>query len=80
LVLHVDSLPVTNTKGLHFFVIVVTIIVVIIAFDAIFRNEKLEAEAKSAAEKFDEITKKWEYALSKEIPQDLHAVRTIIYY
>lgn len=40
------------------------------------RNEKLEAEAKSATEKFDEITKKWEYALSKEIPQDLNAMLT----
>lgn len=38
------------------------------------RNEKLEAEAKSATEKFEEITKKWEYALSKEIPQDLHSM------
>jgi len=38
------------------------------------RNEKLEAEAKSATEKFEEITKKWEYALSKEIPQDLNAM------
>merc|ERR1711988_730360 len=36
------------------------------------RNEKLEGEAKSAMEKFEEITKKWEFALSKEIPQDLH--------
>lgn len=40
------------------------------------RNEKLEAEAKSATEKFEEITKKWEYALSKEIPQDLNAMLT----
>ncbi|XP_032232774.1 dynein regulatory complex protein 1 isoform X2 [Nematostella vectensis] len=40
------------------------------------RNEKLEAEIKSAAEKFEEITKKWEYALSKEIPQDLHSMLT----
>ncbi|KAL9962962.1 hypothetical protein ACROYT_G032120 [Oculina patagonica] len=38
------------------------------------RNEKLEAEAKSATEKFEEITKKWEYALSKEIPQDLNSM------
>lgn len=40
------------------------------------RNEKLEAEAKSATEKFEEITKKWEYALSKEIPQDLNSMLT----
>ncbi|KAJ7361796.1 DNA replication checkpoint protein Drc1 [Desmophyllum pertusum] len=38
------------------------------------RNEKLEAEAKSATEKFEEVTKKWEYALSKEIPQDLNSM------
>lgn len=38
------------------------------------RNDKLEAEAKSAIEKFEEITKKWEYALSKEIPQDLNSM------
>ncbi|XP_044181862.1 LOW QUALITY PROTEIN: dynein regulatory complex protein 1-like [Acropora millepora] len=38
------------------------------------RNEKLEAEAKSAIEKFEEITKKWEYALLKEIPQDLNSM------
>ncbi|PAA49317.1 hypothetical protein BOX15_Mlig033113g3, partial [Macrostomum lignano] len=36
------------------------------------RREKLEAEAKAATEKFDDITKKWEIALQKEIPQDLH--------
>ncbi|EDO36670.1 predicted protein, partial [Nematostella vectensis] len=44
--------------------------------EAARRNEKLEAEIKSAAEKFEEITKKWEYALSKEIPQDLHSMLT----
>ena len=64
------------------------------------RVERLEAEAKAAAEKFEEvnilvilysqlsnkflwfsilstliqITKKWDYALSKEVPQDLFAV------
>ncbi|KAK2156744.1 hypothetical protein LSH36_206g03032 [Paralvinella palmiformis] len=36
------------------------------------RKEKLDAEAKSGAERFDDITKKWESALQKEIPQDLH--------
>lgn len=36
------------------------------------RREKLEAEAKAGAERFEEITKKWESALQKEIPQDLH--------
>ncbi|ELU08983.1 hypothetical protein CAPTEDRAFT_182544 [Capitella teleta] len=36
------------------------------------RKEKLEAEAKAGAEKFEEITKKWETALQKEIPQELH--------
>lgn len=36
------------------------------------RKEKLEAEAKAGSEKFEEITKKWESALQKEIPQDLH--------
>ncbi|KAK3706560.1 hypothetical protein RRG08_055000 [Elysia crispata] len=36
------------------------------------RKEKLESEAKSAAERFDEITKKWESALQKEVPQSLH--------
>ncbi|GFR65867.1 dynein regulatory complex protein 1-like [Elysia marginata] len=36
------------------------------------RKEKLEQEAKSAAERFDEITKKWESALQKEVPQSLH--------
>ncbi|RMZ94279.1 Dynein regulatory complex 1 [Brachionus plicatilis] len=36
------------------------------------RKERLEQEAKSAAEKFEEIVKKWETAQSKEIPQELH--------
>jgi len=36
------------------------------------RKEKLEAEAKSASERFEEITKKWESALQKEVPQSLH--------
>ncbi|XP_028408430.1 dynein regulatory complex protein 1-like [Dendronephthya gigantea] len=38
------------------------------------RIEKLEAELKAAVEKFDEITKKWSQALSKEIPQDLQTM------
>ncbi|XP_076456963.1 dynein regulatory complex protein 1-like [Babylonia areolata] len=36
------------------------------------RKEKLEQEAKSSAERFEEITKKWESALQKEVPQSLH--------
>jgi dynein regulatory complex protein 1 len=40
------------------------------------RKEKLEAEAKAGAERFDEITKKWELSLQKEIPQDLHEMLT----
>ncbi|XP_065062608.1 dynein regulatory complex protein 1-like [Rhopilema esculentum] len=36
------------------------------------RIEKLETEAKSAVDKFEEITKKWDLASSKETPQDLH--------
>jgi len=36
------------------------------------RKEKLEAEAKAGSERFEEITKKWESSLQKEIPQDLH--------
>jgi len=35
------------------------------------RLEKLEAEAKSAVDKFEEITKKWDLALSKDTPQGL---------
>ncbi|CAF0707498.1 unnamed protein product [Brachionus calyciflorus] len=36
------------------------------------RKERLEQEAKSATEKFEEIVKKWETAQSKDIPQELH--------
>lgn len=36
------------------------------------RKEKLEQEAKSSTERFEEITKKWESALQKEVPQSLH--------
>ncbi|KAL8576042.1 hypothetical protein ACOMHN_052060 [Nucella lapillus] len=36
------------------------------------RKEKLEQEAKSSAERFEEITKKWESSLQKEVPQSLH--------
>ncbi|BFZ20885.1 hypothetical protein BsWGS_23923 [Bradybaena similaris] len=36
------------------------------------RKEKLDNEAKSAAERFDEISKKWESALMKELPHALH--------
>ncbi|XP_067665435.1 dynein regulatory complex protein 1-like [Haliotis asinina] len=36
------------------------------------RKERLEQEAKSGAERFEEITKKWESALQKEVPQSLH--------
>ncbi|KAK7091693.1 dynein regulatory complex protein 1-like [Littorina saxatilis] len=36
------------------------------------RKERLEQEAKSSAERFEEITKKWESALQKEVPQSLH--------
>eukprot|EP00794_Sanderia_malayensis_P011982 gene11982-13220_t len=36
------------------------------------RIERLEAEAKSAIDKFEEVTKKWDLALSKESPQELH--------
>ncbi|CAB4036423.1 Hypothetical predicted protein, partial [Paramuricea clavata] len=38
------------------------------------RIEKLEAESKAAVEKFEEITKKWSQALSREIPQDLQTM------
>lgn len=41
------------------------------------RKDRLEQEAKSAGEKFDEIVKKWEIAQSKEIPQELHEVSDI---
>lgn len=36
------------------------------------RKERLEQEAKSGSERFEEITRKWETALQKEIPQSLH--------
>ncbi|XP_060564284.1 dynein regulatory complex protein 1-like [Ruditapes philippinarum] len=36
------------------------------------RKERLEQEAKSGADRFEEITKRWESALQKEIPQSLH--------
>ena len=36
------------------------------------RKERLEQEAKSANEKFEEIVKKWETAHSKDVPQELH--------
>ena len=39
------------------------------------RKEKLEQEAKSSAEKFEEIVKKWETSHSKWIPQELHEVK-----
>ncbi|KAL7888783.1 hypothetical protein AOLI_G00037570 [Acnodon oligacanthus] len=35
------------------------------------RVEKLENEAKSSLEKFDEVTRKWTVATAKTIPQDL---------
>ena len=37
-----------------------------------FRNEKLEAEAKAGMERFEEITKRWDQASNREVPQDLH--------
>ncbi|CAG5124713.1 unnamed protein product [Candidula unifasciata] len=36
------------------------------------RKEKLENEAKSASERFEEISKKWDTALLKEVPHALH--------
>lgn len=36
------------------------------------RKEKLEAEAKAGLEKFEDISKKWELALQKELAHDLH--------
>merc|ERR1712226_1002911 len=36
------------------------------------RAERLESEAKTAHERFEEITKRWQAADMKEIPQDLH--------
>lgn len=41
------------------------------------RKEKLEQEAKSSNEKFEEIVKKWETANTKWIPQELYEVKTI---
>lgn len=38
------------------------------------RKERLEGEAKAGGERFEEITRKWESALQKEIPQDLYEV------
>lgn len=40
--------------------------------DARLRKERLEQEAKTANEKFEEIVKKWETAQTKDIPQELH--------
>eukprot|EP00112_Aurelia_sp_Birch-Aquarium-sp1_P006706 Seg1734.8 transcript_id=Seg1734.8/GoldUCD/mRNA.D3Y31 product="Dynein regulatory complex protein 1" protein_id=Seg1734.8/GoldUCD/D3Y31 len=40
------------------------------------RIEKLAAEAKSAVDKFEEVTKKWDLALSKDTPQTLHEMLT----
>ncbi|RDD44726.1 Dynein regulatory complex protein 1 [Trichoplax sp. H2] len=36
------------------------------------KREKLEAEAKSASERFEEINGMWEVALAKKIPQELN--------
>ncbi|XP_013068479.2 dynein regulatory complex protein 1-like [Biomphalaria glabrata] len=36
------------------------------------RKEKLDSEAKSGLERFEEITKKWDLALQKDVPQTLH--------
>ncbi|XP_071803917.1 dynein regulatory complex protein 1-like [Asterias amurensis] len=36
------------------------------------RNEKLEAEAKAGLERFEEITKKWEQANTRDLPMELH--------
>ncbi len=38
----------------------------------VFRNEKLEAEAKAGLERFEEITKKWEQANTRDLPMELH--------
>ena len=38
------------------------------------RKDKLDAEAKASAERFDEITKKWEVVLQREVPQELQEV------
>lgn len=42
------------------------------------RKEKLEQEAKSSNEKFEEIVKKWETANTKWIPQELYEVKISI--
>lgn len=42
--------------------------------DARLRRERLDQEAKTANEKFEEIVKKWESAQTKDIPQELHEV------
>ena len=44
------------------------------------RKERLEQEAKSANEKFEEIVKKWETAQTKDIPQELHEVSFLFLY
>ena len=41
------------------------------------RKERLDQEAKSANEKFEEIVKKWETAQTKDIPQELHEVGNV---
>ncbi|XP_071491809.1 dynein regulatory complex protein 1-like [Diadema antillarum] len=38
------------------------------------RDEKLEAEAKAGMERFEEITKRWEQANGRDIPQELHEI------
>lgn len=38
------------------------------------RKAKLEEEVKIATEKFDEITKRWEMAVKKDIPQELKQI------
>ncbi|XP_030830868.1 dynein regulatory complex protein 1 [Strongylocentrotus purpuratus] len=38
------------------------------------RDEKLEAEAKAGMERFEEITKRWEQANGRDIPQELHDI------
>ncbi|CAD5115929.1 DgyrCDS4859 [Dimorphilus gyrociliatus] len=40
------------------------------------RKERLDGEAKAGGERFEEITRKWESALQKEIPQDLYEMLT----
>ena len=43
-------------------------------FILFFRDEKLEAEAKAGMERFEEITKRWEQANGRDIPQELHDI------